>query len=317
MTSSWRRSSLRGSEQDFETIELENSSVRAMILPQLGGKVWNIWHKPSDSQWLWHNPAVGLRVATADCSYDDNWVGGWEELFPNDAACEFMGRQLPDHGEWWSQSWEWQELEGSDWGVGVRLSRASSLTGTVCDKWITLDNNQPRLSIRYRIRNNGPEPLHFLFKQHLAINVTADHKIELPGGKLIPVDLDFSTRVGGPGPFEWPWAETADGAPVDLSVLPPPELRHREFVYGYDLPAGWCGVIDTRTKVRFRLHFDREVFPYTWIFMTFGGWRDLYAVVLEPCTNMPKDLGDAHRLGQCASLLPQETMNATVYAEFS
>jgi hypothetical protein len=316
MTVSWRRSSLRGSEQDFETIELENASVRATILPRLGGKVWSLCDKRTGSQWLWQNPAVGLKVTTADCSYDDNWVGGWEELFPNDAACEFVGRQLPDHGEWWSQPWQWQEVEDSDRGVGVRLSLASSLTNTVCEKWITLDNNRPRLSIRYRISNNGSAPLHFLFKQHLAVSVTPDHKIELPGAKIIPVDLNFSTRVGAPGPFAWPWAETADGAQVDLSTLPPPELAHREFVYGYELAAGWCGILDTRTMVRLRLHFDREVFPYTWMFMTFGGWRDLYAVVLEPCTNMPKDMATAHRLGQCAMLLPHQTLDTTVYAEF-
>lgn len=84
-----------------------------------------------------------------------------------------------------------------------------------------------------------------------------------------------------------------------------------------DLPEGWCGVRDTEAGARLRLHFPREVFPYTWLFMTFGGWRDLYTVILEPCTNMPEDLNEAPRQGRCASLAPGATLACAVRVEFS
>lgn len=304
-------------DQGVHLVELANNTLRAVVLPELGGKIWELWHKPSGTQWLWQNPDIELQSTPPGASYDDNWAGGWEELFPNDAPCTFMGRDLPDHGEWWSQPWQWEWVDESTERVSVRLWRASSLTNTLCEKWITLEEQRPRVTIRYQVTNRNSQALHFLFKQHLAVAVTPAHQLELPGGKVVPVDSEFSTRLGADGDFEWPLGKAANGTPVDLSILPPWESRHREFVYIYDLPAGWCGVVDSRTGERLRLHFDREVFPYTWLFMTFGGWRDLYTVVLEPCTNMPKDLHRAHELGQCAALDPQGTMTCQVYAEFS
>ena len=308
---------LSGTEKEaaLDAPELENAILRAKVLPHLGGKLWTLFHKPTSTEWLWRNPTAELRPVTLGACYDDNWAGGWEELFPNDAPCQFMGRELPDHGEWWSRPWEWQRLPDDDGRMTIYLWHSSTVTDAFCEKWITLDDDSSQLTIRYRIENRGPESLYFLFKQHLAVAVTPEHQIEFPAARVVPVDLDFSTRIGDASPFHWPLAAAADGSRVDLRTLPHPELAHREFVYCYDLSDGWCGVVNTRTGARLRLHFDREVFPYTWLFMTFGGWRDLYTVVLEPCTNMPKDLSTAYELGQCASLAPREALSTTVYAE--
>ena len=54
-----------------------------------------------------------------------------------------------------------------------------------------------------------------------------------------------------------------------------------------------------------------------WLFLSYGGWRDIYTAVLEPCTNMPKDLADAVRLGQSARLTPGEEFVTTVSVTLS
>lgn len=300
----------------FELLRLENHLVQVDILPELGGKIWNLT-QASGKQWLWHNPSVALQRAESGASYDDNWAGGWEELFPNDAPGEFRGRMLPDHGEWWSQPWQWSVSESSTERIQVRLWRSGVATETLCEKWITIESDRASVSIRYRIQNQESASLHFLFKQHLAVAVTAADRLELPGGEVTPVDQEFSTRIGECGPHDWPIARDKDGEKVDLSILPPREEKHREFVYIKNLPEGWCGIRDGQTGSSLRLHFPREVFPYTWIFMTFGGWRDLYTVVLEPCTNMPKDLQTALESNQCATLLPQAALDCEVRVELS
>ena len=71
----------------------------------------------------------------------------------------------------------------------------------------------------------------------------------------MPVDLDFSTRVDGGGPFDWPMALGKMGQLVDLSVLPPAKEEHKEFVYVAELPIGWCGVHDQQTGASLRMHF--------------------------------------------------------------
>ncbi len=301
----------------FEVIQLTNQLVKVDVLPELGGKVWSLWHVARNLQWLWQNPGNTLRTVRLGDSYDDNWAGGWEELFPNDAAGIFMGKDLPDHGEWWSQSWKWELAEQSPERVAIRLCLNGTVTHTRCEKWIALESNKPQLSVRYLITNLAPDSLSFLFKQHLAVAVSPSHRLELPGGKVTPVDLGFSSRIGAPGPFDWPMAKGKEEELVDLSVLPPEATGHREFVYVAQLPEGWCGIRDACTGAALRLRFSRETFPYTCIFMSFGGWRGLYTVVLEPCTNMPKDLGTAKRLGQCGVLAPQETMVCEVRAELS
>jgi len=278
-------------------VRLENGTMEAEILPGMGAKIWSLRDKRTGTQWIWHNPSVPPRLLPPGSPYDDNWAGGWEELFPNDAPGEFDGRSLPDHGEWWSRAWETRR-EGGAWA----FRHESGLTRTACVKRVSLHPSEPVLTVGYEIRNLDAKALRFLFKQHLAVAATPSHVIELPGGTAVPVDLSFSTRIGSPGPFRWPDAAGPGGRSVDLSRLPEPAERHREFVYVKDLPEGWCGVRDTRTGETLRMTFSTDVFPYVWLFMSFGGWRGLYTVVLEPCTNIPKHLPEAVRSGRCAEL---------------
>ena len=292
-------------------LRLANGSIQVDILPSLGGKIWNLLHVPSQTQWIWHNPQVPLGHAKPGTCYDDVWAGGWEELFPNDAPGVVNGRVLPDHGNWWSRSWDSQVME-SPVGQSVVLSLDGGEIDTHCEKRIELDASSSRLTIHYRIENRESKPIQFLFKNHLAVAVTSAHRLELPGGLVTPVDLSFSTRLGSVGPFVWPNGIDAARRPIDLSVLPGPEEKHREFVYVEKLPQGWCGVRDPATGRSLRLEYSLEAFPYTWLFATYGGWRGLYAVVLEPCTNMPKDLNEAIRLGRCARLNPGKIFEATV-----
>src|ERR1700752_4415428 len=114
---------------EFELLRLENHLVQVDILPELGGKLWNL-ADAAGKQWLWHNPHVPLQRAELGSSYDDNWAGGWEELFPNDAAGDFRGSLLPDHGEWWSQPWTWEVTENSPERIQVHLSLAGVVTDT-------------------------------------------------------------------------------------------------------------------------------------------------------------------------------------------
>jgi hypothetical protein len=304
-------------QNGLSAITLSNGRVRAQILPELGGKIWSVQDVARGTEWIWHNPRQPLRSLTLGSNYDDNWAGGWEELFPNDAAGEFQGRMLPDHGEWWSQPWQWEMVANTAEDVAIRLWRIDVATPTRSEKTVSLSVDQPRVTVRYRIENTGAEPLHVLFKQHLPVAVGPHHRIELPGGEMTPVDLGFSRRLGGPGPFTWPVGRTTIGSPVDLSVLPAAEKQLQEFVYVSDLPEGWCGVRDSRTGASLRLHFPRAVFPYVWLFMSFGGWRNLYTVVLEPCSNMPKDLTAAWKAGQCASIAPSAVFDAWAAAEIS
>ena len=304
-----------GSVDGFETVVLENPRLRAVIIPSLGGRVWELEDRLCRRQWIWHRPDVSLCASQPGAAYDDVWAGGWEELFPNDAPGEFEGRQLPDHGEWWSMSWNLTSEIGETAAV-VRLTADSTIVRARCVKEFRLAHDGATLAVTYRIRSDEARPFHFLFKQHLPIAIVPGCRLSLPGGRVEPVDPRFSTLLQTGDEFNWPHGGPA-GRVVDLQQVPAPSSKRQEFVYVQDLPEPWCGVEDPGASAALRMDFDAGAFPYVWLFLTYGGWRDLYTAVLEPCTNMPKDLADAVRAGQSALLRPGQEFTTTVSVTLS
>jgi hypothetical protein len=299
-----------GDVSGFHAVTLENRWLRAVIVPSLGGRVWEIEDRLRKRQWIWHRDNVPLKASRIGEAYDDVWAGGWEELFPNDAPGSFEGRELPDHGEWWARSWT---VDDSSSGAGARLtlSTTCAIVRASCIKEFVLHDDSPSLTVRYTIRSEETSAFHFLFKQHLPIRLTGDCRLLLPGGKMQAVDPAFGTMLPGAGPFEWPFAGNGASS-VDMRSVPPPSSAAREFLYVSGLPDGWCGVADLERQASIRMNFDQRAFPFVWLFLSYGGWRQVNTAVLEPCSNMPKDLAEAVRSGQSAILQPGQEFKTTV-----
>ena len=283
---------------NFESVVLENHAVRAVILPELGGRVWELTDLARDRQWIWHRHDVSLARAGRGASYDDLWAGGWEELFPNDAAGRFEGRDLPDHGEWWTTRWRVESASSNR----LRMSADTEVIRTRSVKELRLEGNT--LSVAYRIESREPRAFHCLFKQHLAVAITPGCRLRMPGGRVTVVDPTFGTVASDARPFDWPVGVRGDGVPADVSVVPERSNSGREFIYVADLKGGSCGVDDPAARAGIHMTFDQAVLPYVWFFLAYGGWRGCYTAVLEPCTNMPKDLTEAVHRGQSLRLEP-------------
>lgn len=293
----------------IDAVVLENDMLRAVIVPSLGGRVWELEDRKSGRQWIWHRESVPLAPTAPGAEYDAVWAGGWEELFPNDAPGEFEGRHLPDHGEWWTLDWSGgMTAECDDAMARLTLEAETSCVRTICRKEFRLARGSSTLSVHYRVISREPQPFHFLFKQHLPVAITSTCRLVLPGGDVEAVDPAFGTLLTQPGSVPWP--ATTRG--IDLRAVADREQRQREFVYVRNLPAGVCGVVDPAQQSALRFEFDRAAFPYVWLFLSYGGWRDTYTAVLEPCTNVPKDLAEAVRRSTSARLLPGEQFEAVV-----
>ena len=299
MSATVRREMVSG----FEAYVLENPRVRAVVIPSRGGRIWEVLDRVRDRQWIWHREDVGLGVPAEGSIYDDVWPGGWEELFPNDAPCHFEGRSLPDHGEWWTTAWTVAAAsEGPE--ALVRLVCESRIRRALCAKELRLAADADTIQVHYRIQSLESEPFHFLFKQHLPVKLSTSCALALPGGRVTAVDTAFGTLLEGSGPFDWPDASGLGGRRVNLSRIPSRSSEAREFVYVADLPESWCGIDDAAQGASLRLKFDQREMPVVWLFLSYGGWRGCYTAVLEPCTNMPKDLAGAVRAGNSARLSP-------------
>ncbi len=145
--------------------------------------------------------------------------------------------------------------------------------------------------------------------------------IDCPARRAQVVDLAYS-RFGTLDPFPWPHIEgkRADIVPAQNGTM--------DFFYLFDLEAGriaWRRApfdagsdtpgllrVPPPGRLKFEYTFDTGVFPFAWLFASYGGFDGHYTVVLEPCTAMPLRVGDAIRDGRCSRLLPGEALETEV-----
>ncbi|MBF2003830.1 MAG: hypothetical protein IGS38_24295 [Synechococcales cyanobacterium M58_A2018_015] len=295
-------------------ITLENPELKLTIRPDSGGRIDQIFDRETNREWLWHPSgydASQSRSLPLGASFDDHWSGGWDEIFPNDAAGEFRGRSLVDHGELWSQAWTVVEADSRH----VQLRYCAQTVPVQIAKTIYLDPTRPRITIDYRFENQSHDTIPFLFKQHAAIAIDAGDEILLPDCLIEPAVLEFSTWIGQPEKTSFPKAFAADGNKIDLRYTPPPSSQLREFYYSFNLTAGFCGVRHGRSKSALIMRFDTAAFPYVWVFQSYGGWNGYYVLVLEPATTMPYDLETACQHNTCAQLKPREVQQRQLIVE--
>jgi len=279
------RASSEWSYRGLQALVLENERVRVVVLPELGGKIWQLTALRTGRDLLWHNPRLDARPVPFGSVYDDLFLGGWDELFPNDIPEELAGEPFPDHGELWASPWDWSVERAPD-EVRVTLRLAAPISACTVVKTLTLRAGERSLSIRTRIDNPTQLALPYLWKQHIAMPTREPATIGLGATTVLLGDFG-SPRAGRPGDtYTWPEFRADDGTATDMSRTLPRESRVSEFQYATELTDGSCSVrYDDGTGLELR--FDREVFRSCWLFASYGGWRDHEVVVLEPCTGYP------------------------------
>jgi hypothetical protein len=119
------------------------------------------------------------------------------------------------------------------------------------------------------------------------------------------VDPNYS-RFSTLSPFAWPKIEGKSAhiiSPADGTM---------DFFYLFDLRAGRMAWRRPGAGLEFAYHFDARVFPFAWLFASYGGFLGHYTVVLEPCTTMPISVNEAASKQQCSVLQPGETLATRV-----
>ena len=302
------------SYRGLQVVRLENEILRIDVLPELGAKIWNLVHKPTQSNLLWHNPYLAPQRQQYGARFDDTWSGGWDELIPNDVPTEVaFGDMLPDHGEVWSQPAEFDVLEaGGDIAV-VRFVHYGRVWRTRFEKTITLCGGQSICRVAYRYENLGLIPIDFLWNIHPALVVSPATRVDLPAGRG-HIDPWSTSLCEGMTAFEWPWLVDRAGRRVDLRVMPPSGSLADIHLYLPDVDAGWYAVTDTAARIGFGIAFPTAVFPHLWMFRPIGGWRGLYTQIVEISTGYPSRLAEARAEGHCAHLEPGQALEASIAA---
>ncbi len=285
-------------------VRLRSEQLEVDVAPGVGGRIVRLQHLEKGHCFLWKNPQLRLEPQPAGSEYDPNFYGGIDELLPNDIPETIDGIACPDHGELWTTGLDWR-TDGDSLVLDGRLP----VCGLTYQRRMSLRADSPHIDFHYRIGNPTGRPQHFLWKLHAALVVAEGDRIDCPATRAQVVDLEYS-RFGTLAPFRWPEIEgqRADIVPARDGTV--------DFFYLFDLDAGRIAWKRPSQGLKFEYTFDTSVFPFVWLFASYGGFDGHYTVVLEPCTTMPISVDEAIRGGRCSRLLPGESLETevTIYA---
>lgn len=294
----------------LRAVLLENRFLRITVLPEAGARIWQITYKPFQADLLWNHPEMPPSCQPLRASYDDNWTGGWDELFPNDETGHIDGTAYPDHGELWSGAWT-HSLRNAAGAAEAHFTFITPLSGFHAEKTLILRPASHVLEVRYRLTNTSARTLPFLWKLHPAFAVSPAHRIDFPTMRVVLEPAFLGTLEDAPLVFDWPFADRGESI-VDLRQVPDTSSRAVHFFYGTELGAGWCGITNRANGLAAALLFDPAVFSSCWLFATHGGWKGHNVAVLEPATGYPFTMQSMIDSGRARTLAPAESLETTV-----
>jgi len=281
-------------------VRLESAQLQVDVAPSVGGRVVSLIDKQTGYDFLWRNSSLPLELKSTGAEYDPNFYGGIDELLPNDLAEPINGVDCPDHGELWTTPLSF-EVSGDHLRLRGRLPRF----GLEYEREMRLRPDRPWVDFKYRITNTTHQPRQFLWKLHAALAVLEGDRIECPARLAQIVDPAWS-RFKTTAPFQWPNLEgrAANVVPARDGTM--------DFFYLFDLGAGDMFWHRPSAGLKFGYQFDTKVFPYAWLFASWGGFLEHYTIILEPCTTMPMSVNEAAAKQQCSHLDPGQILQTTV-----
>lgn len=299
---------------DMQTVILENEMLRVVIIPELGAKIWELHYKPRAKQLLWQNSRLKPRRLPFHSVYDDTFFGGWDELYPNDMPEMIRGEAEPDHGEIWTLPWSYAFEHTTDDEITLHLWVETPISPSRIEKWITIKSGEAKLRFRHKITNIGQNEQPFIWKLHAAMAIDESSRIDL-GAKTMYLE-DFGPPRGDQTAisYTWPFLTDEQGQTYDMRRTLPITAQKNEFQYATEMKEGWCALTHTKERIGFGLAFDLKVLPSCWLFASYGGWRNLHTIVLEPCSGYPISLNEGIKKGTHQTLKPGQSFDCTVVA---
>jgi galactose mutarotase-like enzyme len=314
--------------QGLRTLILENELLRVVVLVDKGSDILEFRYKPLDLDFLLltpggvRNPARNPASIQTQSPFIDYYSGGWNDVLPNGGPpATYQGAEFGQHGEVSLLAWDYSLLEDSPQRVAVRLWVRALRTPFFVEKTLSLEPGQAALHIEETVTNEGGQPLHFMWGQHIAFGrdfLREGAVIDIPAEQFIVHEAmpGYEPRRFQPGAHSpWPNVPAPDGHPVDASLVPAEgELRAQEMAYMTGLREGWYAVTNPQRKVGFGLQFDPALFRYVWCWQQLGDvaagypwWQRTHTIALEPWTSYPTSgLPEAIRNGSARQLQPGE-----------
>jgi galactose mutarotase-like enzyme len=238
---------------------------------------------------MWHPPGkLNLfRNAFGD-PFLKSTMAGMDECLPTLAACEWKGRQLPDHGEVWALPWKVDDASFAECKIATSVS--TPLSPFEFERVISVTGNVATFS--YRLVNRGAQAEEFVWTVHPLLTLEEGDRMELPG-EVSEFRID-----GGSGAPEltkgavWKYPEPFPDFHLDRLQL---GANVDGCVKGFTHPlrTGLAAVVNDRTGDRLEFQWDTSENNTLGIWLTRGGLNSWHHIALEPTNGAPDSLAQA------------------------
>ena len=283
----------------IDTIKLVNNDISMVILPQIGGLIYEIRHIPTDTQFLYHHYKKPEIFGNINGSYkmDDFlnsiFTGGYFEVLPNAGYKSiYRGITFGLHDETTYLPWEYDISKNT-----VCLNRTLLKYPLKISKIISLENSV--ITIREKLENLSNEKLYFSWLHHPTCggNFFEEYTIlDLPDSKIeVDNSLDNpSSQLKAGDKGQWPIIMDKSGKQVNLSTYPPRnQYNSNDLIYVPNVKKGYFKLGNTRRNVSIEGYWDNNIFRSLWIWRPLGGgsgypwYGTIYATAIEMTTSYP------------------------------
>ena len=241
--------------EDHPVAVLENQILRAEFLLNYGGRLWSLYHKPTQTELLANSP----RITFANLALRNAWFYGGAEWnmgtighSPLSCSPMFAARLQDAHGTPILRLYEWERLRQ----VVVQIDAI-------------LPDDSPVLLVRPRILNPGPDPVPMYWWSNLAVPVAPGTRVLAPASRIYVLGREEDGLYQDPLP-------SAGG--TDLTY--PANWSHAADLF-FDLPTGcrpWIAAISAQGDGFVQVSTDRLRGRKLWVWGTSQGgrnWQDL------------------------------------------
>jgi len=275
--SSWRNHGCRlfsFVHKGYQFLTLENNLLKVTVLVDKGADIYEIIYKPMDIDFIWKSPnrlrEANKYIPTAyndECTYLDNYYGGFQELLPAGGPASYKGCQLGLHGEVSTIPWSYKVIEDTKDLVEVEFECFAVRTPFHIKKRLSLKHDSLALGFKEWLTNEGEEKLEFLWAQHPSFGspfLDDCCRLDIPAEEFSTSDFFNSPTAHFEPEFsgKWPKALSKNNELIDLSLMPKAGKPCSDIYYLRGLKEGWFALTNTRLKLGIGFCFELDVFPY-------------------------------------------------------
>ncbi len=179
-------------ERSFRAAILENETLRATFVLELGGRLWSLVHKPSGRELLEANPVfqpANLAIRNAWFSGGVEWNIGMRGHCPFTCSPLFAARLSQPDGTPVLRLWEWERIRQVPFQIDAYLPDGS-----------------PMLMVRVRIINPHDHEVAMYWWSNTAVPETPETRVLVPANGA----YNFGYGKGGPAIVEIPVVQGTD-----------------------------------------------------------------------------------------------------------